>query len=1507
MADPRTVIVPTAVRGSPVRFRFKQDSYSVAETQNVTIFILRAGRTDQTVSVDWAITGIGASPSSGTATFNPGVDEQSIQITAGSVVGTGVLKLSNPQLISGNPTVPTLGTRRTVNFQVTGTGVSTYINLYNAFGGMFATASNILQDETKPHFGIPRIANSIGLQPRSEVWPNSSGNAQWNIDFDAHNEANPMCIQAIHQAPLHNTPGFRTTATNKYYGITNWALSTANIDRRDVALNVDGEDHDTIRTNKQTATTNPSKQAGWTVLVSNAATRQHMANIATDVITGSNRTGYYGQQGHNKANYTVWMHDGNSVMTPKSGAALRAVQSTGTIDTVLSSNSQQPIEVRLSNDPALPTSGNLTSSSSYSGADATSYGAVTTVDAIWFLPAGNRGFIGFHVIGYKPASGSRCDLFLKQLSNIAHATQLLTPAAGWRYVLTDDNTGIGGASGDWDQNGIYGDPSTVESFNFATAMEGYYNLLRDQISAETSGAVDQTMRVWNAVSTAHVSKRSGGFIVPHAQTQFLDLPDYEKINGDFTFSKADDDTHNYDCSNTRVERGMRGLYFGKNFVRPNPGGWQADKTRGVVGRLELYGDLNYSSVSTLDAAYARFYWALTRTVYPNFILSPEVDDPGAPHVLEEQFVDLDTGWLAPDPLGVYDEAGGAIGSSGYPVGLWTWSTTQPGDLVDNGRRIYIRRLNAEWLIIVNAADAPAGYNTYAPSHLAGGFTPRNPQDIVTPTDWDNLVSQGVLDASFTLNHFNPATYVNDRITAHLRANSSRWTTSHNYGPRQNIPDDVDEGGPWAYKLSNTPFMLRDNTLNDGTPFNTSVNFGLGPLEGVLLKITEQASPTAFIASKNANGGTKINSVGELFDVNHEAYLWARVTHGPVLLQTVGFIGSSPSNPANLEALHDDNPLFYGVMHDNGWQNGKSYRRNDISTGHYIYDYCNTNPYADTLLHHDVDNVATEMNSSERPASGFGEARVYLPVTDPGLRDYRAKLAVDIMTGSNLTGDNPGGSVDMSGYTGWFHDTTPLRGPRPNAQLRRPFANGTGTIVGSPTYSGSQITALTISNQPGSAVVGEDIFLFNPSGTGFIGYSIATYNNNGSNADLTLEPLPGNAVTQTTLPASGWRFCIPDPNQPTSSADWDRDGTPTGVDVSSEQWGPAWKTYFDLINSYQVSVNGIESGRGQNGISDNFNVKESSGWVHPHQQHELSDYPTAENYTSARMLYKLDQPTNNYRINTVDMTRNMRAIHFAAEHVNPSPNSAMATKPRGVLIEAMIWGSGTSATALDATFARFILALIKTVPDTNLACVHTSGGNDMMMIEESWLDFDTNWTTPSPLGVYTPDDGILKSFGNGHTFVFGTPDWGERGFFRRYGNFLCAMNCADFPGDYGTLYIPSHLPGGYSPRTGNDEITSADFSALYTNSVLQAGETLKHVDFSTYINTRVTNWLQGQTAHWAGFDYGPQQPHPNDGDGAFTLATHPWIARDATLNDGSAVNQGVSYFLGPQEAVFWEIV
>ena len=695
----------------------------------------------------------------------------------------------------------------------------------NCFGGMPTGGISRAYDNSHSLSLWVKTAHFIGFQPQ-QMW-HPAGRTKWLANWRAINEINPLALCVVHQAPTHNTPGFRVKRQEKYFGLVEWATASNQIDRKDVALSLDGTDPLEFNTNSQTSTTNPSKQAGWTPLVTNEAVRERLSDIVVDAIAGTDLTGEnFG--GGDVSDFMGFMHDGSDVVHPKSGAALRNVRSTGgtgSISTVILRNTQQPIILRLSNDLELATTGTPL-------AEDSSFEECVETDAIWFFPPGNppRGFLGLHILGYKQ-DGARCQIYLKSLSNIAHETQLHTPEAGWTYVCNDQRSGS--LNCDWNADGTPDPAYTSGTFIWGTAWQQYRDLIMEKMELHTG---HNTVFGWSQASS-HLQKRVQGLPNPHGQTKSADFIQQEEHENDFAFHPNDkNDPHGYNCSNTKVERGFRATHFFMCSIRDNPGGWASDKPRGPMIEWTIWGE-DLSDVNELDASFLRFGLACTKLATASAITNHEaIEDftcpmtsqlhggsPAVPVAIEEYFIDFNTGWETPARVGEYDPGAGEIGNQGLPEGLWTWETP------DAGERIFIRRLG-NWLCVLNCADAPSGYNDWIPSHLPGGFSPRPGDDEVTAANWAQLYTDGVLSAGETLAHYDPSTYVNELATDWLVNRAPSVWTGYSYGPQQDHPaDDV-------HVLKTVEWMARDLIKNDGSAVDTSSSYFLGPLEAVFLQI-----------------------------------------------------------------------------------------------------------------------------------------------------------------------------------------------------------------------------------------------------------------------------------------------------------------------------------------------------------------------------------------------------------------------------------------------------------------------------------------------------------------------------------------------------------------------------------------------------------------------------------------------------------------------------------------------
>jgi len=104
-------------------FTLDATSYSGDENTNIQIFIDRATRTDQQLTVDWAVTNASVIPAFGTALFLPGESQVSIVVAAQEVDTNelGDVTLANPLYVSGPVSNPLLGNPQTAAFSVVDT------------------------------------------------------------------------------------------------------------------------------------------------------------------------------------------------------------------------------------------------------------------------------------------------------------------------------------------------------------------------------------------------------------------------------------------------------------------------------------------------------------------------------------------------------------------------------------------------------------------------------------------------------------------------------------------------------------------------------------------------------------------------------------------------------------------------------------------------------------------------------------------------------------------------------------------------------------------------------------------------------------------------------------------------------------------------------------------------------------------------------------------------------------------------------------------------------------------------------------------------------------------------------------------------------------------------------------------------------------------------------------------------------------------------------------------
>jgi len=101
-------------------FTLDKTAYAGNELTNIQIFIDRSTRTDQELTVDWAVTNASVIPAAGTATFLVGESQVSIVVAAQEVDTNelGDVTLANPLYVSGPVSNPLLGSPQTATFSI---------------------------------------------------------------------------------------------------------------------------------------------------------------------------------------------------------------------------------------------------------------------------------------------------------------------------------------------------------------------------------------------------------------------------------------------------------------------------------------------------------------------------------------------------------------------------------------------------------------------------------------------------------------------------------------------------------------------------------------------------------------------------------------------------------------------------------------------------------------------------------------------------------------------------------------------------------------------------------------------------------------------------------------------------------------------------------------------------------------------------------------------------------------------------------------------------------------------------------------------------------------------------------------------------------------------------------------------------------------------------------------------------------------------------------------------
>jgi len=1447
-------------------------------------------------------------------------------------------------------------------------------NLQNAWGGTPTTDIENIHDDQHPWYLWGRTAMFASVQMQGAFTTGTNEREPFIANWTALHNDNPLNHLVLHMFPTHNIPGFRTEDNNQHSAITNWALSTDNVTRNAVALSLDGSQSAVFYGNDQTASTDSSKQVGWNINLHTEAVRDKLAEQSCDLLTGRNISGHYSWadgEGGDVSSFMHIHHDGSDVIQPKDNDSLLKEHSTGTIVSILSVNSQQPIEIRISgqlskNDGQISTSGYVPSSDGYNDIDPSSYLAFEEPHQLWILPAGNRGFIGFHILGIKydtGSSGNNTDLFIKKLSDTAHSTQLHTPAAGERYTINsvterEDNV-------DYDRDGIKEDKFNAMMNNWATGFDGYWDLLRDKVKVLTGHG---TGRGCNTGSGSAILKKNSGLKKIHGQYEKFDWIQAEDMNGtagaSFSIKHDEDSAHEYDISKYRPNVGMKSLSFLTSFIAPQPTTtFMTGKLRKAMCEFKVWGDKTkkntpavYDSLNEVDASYLRFCWGVTKVVPNMGFMAAFEGSHNYPIAIEECFIDLDTNYTAPEPVGTYYPEQGGTGSNGFRKGRFDFK------VADSGEKIYLRRIG-NWLLAINFRDDNS-YTTYAPSHL-NTSTSYTSKDKISAAAFSKLYTDEVLAAGETLQHFKPSTYVNDKVTTWLKEQTgSTWGEGHYYGPRQEHPADKESQAGSKYSLATAPFIARDDTKNDGSIVNTDADYILGPIEAVVWEIKPPSgsviidtpedpviiddSDIQFVAQHNTFGGSVLGNIKYFWDDTKPHFIYARLAQW-VLAQQQGLFGGSDRANEWVE-LKEDNPLLFAAMHGDSLMGFSAWRRPATAEHSRPYDFAITKDWKDVLLVEDA--TSNVLNPAELPISaGEGERQVnvHLRISSATMRRYLTKFWHDFLTGGSMVLEEGTGIVregpDISDFSGPFHDTTSISQLRGNQQIYvNAMATGTVDSLRSTVQKGdpksgayaattkdlpTHARVVRIDSQPTSDCIGHDVMFYADSsniddedGKGFIGYEIEDYEAvSGGKSDITLKLIRKAHNTQLVTPSSGMLYCIFDTTDTSGNleghADWRANGTQLENTGAAPYWIPEWKEYFKGIDDLIDITTGHPSGVGWNGMATGFSRKDDAGWTTPHDMTESSDYCIGENAAKAKMRYVPTSTPNEYTISSADIETNMKFYHYGSTYKR-EPSDWMKQKAHGIACETIISVQADKnlpnpsevANEVSASLARFHYAIMKTVPGIIPSALTDEGDPQHPFILEEWfLDFTTNWKTPDTLGTYRENDTAISAGTRGpkHSFTMATADWGTHGYVRRYGNTLCIMNCAPFSAfsGYGTVYNPSHLTNTYTPHT----FTTSDQAALRPSgggSLLTEGESLRRYDFDTYYNDRITQYLRTHSSSWtSAHRYGPNQPSPFDYS-VYSVSGHPFILRDSILNTGANVSTTDTILLGPHEAIFLEI-
>ena len=699
-------------------------------------------------------------------------------------------------------------------------------------------------------------------------------------------------------------------------------------------------------------------------------------------------------------------------------------------------------------------------------------------------------------------------------------------------------------------------------------------------------------------------------------------------------------------------------------------------------------------------------------------------------------------------------------------------------------------------------------------------------------------------------------------------------------------------------------------------------------------------PTEFPLPHNVFGGHLQAASNRFFDTSSQSYMMARVMHW-CFAQHRSMLTGRTEQVEKWKNLRLDNPLFSGAFHFNPFLTTRAYREKTDEFRKYLYDFLQTQHRQQALAHYNADNWETELNSAKTPATGFAQTQVAMNPNhsgdnDSGMREWMSDAWTDFICGTTLS-TLPITAGDVSDFMYIGTDNTSISKLGPSDGLQK--TDQTGTVSSILTYRGNtggsasttdsdntHIKTLVLSQTPPSGSEEAPIFFFPASGsTKFIAYRIESF----SGSTVTLKNLSNKATNnQTAVPASGWRYAINDPDDDKNrTADWDKDGDAEGSHEGAAIWNPKMLAIHDLMNTKVLAATGHETMNIWNGIGQGFTAKEN-GWRVPHDQSESQDTSLFENATR-KFGWKVDNDDHSYRINEYDPKTHQKGLHYAATYIR-DPSNFAKQHARGAFVAFIIWGNGEEnrtwtipdRNVIDAHAARYHLACTIPVQNTNF-CIQNVTDSDkhrglitIFAITEQFLDLETGGVEPEDFGTYREGSGETSDTERlYHDWEWRTEDAGERIFIYRCGNFLVCVNMADIPSEYRSrrYYAPPGHSSPFAVRNNKDQIKPDDWDALYTKGTLNAGEKLRKIDATTYVNQRATDFLQSQApAIWGvdnpngSFSYGPKQATPFDDTADVALSDNTLFMHDDDWNDGSNVPTDETLDLPVWTAYFLEI-